>query len=294
MKEKQWRVEEPGELLPFLLGAGTGLSRNGVKSLLTGGGVLVDGVRARRHDTPLHPGQIVSLAPRVRGAELPFPVIYEDEWLIAVDKPAGLLSVAADAQRERTAYRAVNDYVHAVSGGRIFVVHRLDRDTSGVLLFAKSEAVKRALQDNWDARVRRRGYTAAVEGVPAPEEGTVRSFLKETSAHRVYSAPSGGKPAVTHYRTMSKGRGYAVLDVAIDTGRKNQIRVHMADLGCPVAGDKKYGAGTNPLGRLCLHAGELRLTHPVSGEELSLISSAPASFFRLCGPKKRPGHHADK
>lgn len=285
MKETSWRVTEPDTLLPFLLSHAGGFSRNNVKSLLSGGKVLVDGRPVTRHDRPLAPGQIVSLAPREKwAAPLPFPILYEDGDLLVVDKPAGLLSMANEKEKTATAYHMVTDYVRGGDGkGRVFIVHRLDQDTSGVLLFAKNERAKRAFQDDWEALVCRRGYTAVVEGAPPEEIGTIRSYLRETSTHLVYSVPCGGKEAVTRYRTLSRGERYTLLDVEIETGRKNQIRVQLADAGCPVAGDKKYGAGTSPLGRLCLHAGELRLQNPLSGGELDLIAPTPGAFHQLCG-----------
>lgn len=284
MKETSWPVTRPDTLLPFLLAHGTGYSRNNIKSLLTGGKVLVDGRRATRHDHPLAPGQTVSLAPRQRQtASLPFPILYEDKELLAVDKPAGLLSMANEKERTQTAYHMVTDYVRESEGGRVFIVHRLDQDTSGVLLFAKNEKAKRAFQDNWEALVQRRGYLALVEGAPPEEIGTLRSYLRETTTHLVYSVPHGGKEAVTRYRTLRRGQGYTLLDVEIDTGRKNQIRVQLADLGCPVAGDKKYGATTSPLKRLCLHAGVLSLQNPLSEGVLELIAPPPEGFYKLCG-----------
>lgn len=217
-------------------------------------------------------------------------ILYEDGELIAINKPAGLLSVAADAQRTATAWRQVTDYLRIRDKrARAHVVHRLDRDTSGVLLFAKNEKLKLALQERWNDLVSCRGYQAVVAGRPPRDEGTVRTWLLENRAHIVYSAPKskGGKEAVTRYRVVESRKGFTLLDVEIDTGRKNQIRVHMADLGCPVAGDKKYGNGADPLRRLGLHAGRLVLTHPVTGKELSFAAPLPQEFKRLF-PDKTP------
>ena len=285
MKEPCWQVGEPGPLLPFLLAHTRGYSRNNIKSLLTGRQVLVDGVPVTRHDHPLAPGQRVSLAPR-RGGEitLPFPILYEDDRLLAVDKPAGLLTIANERERTNTAYRMVTAYVGAgATGARVFIVHRLDRDTSGVLLFARDPQAKQALQEGWDRLVKRRSYLAVVEGEPPRKEGTVRSFLRETATHLVYEAPTG-KEAVTRYRVLRRGRGYSLVAVEIETGRKNQIRVQLSGLGCPVAGDKQYGSRTSPLGRLCLHADTLALDNPLTGRLLTLHAPPPAAFSRLCAP----------
>ena len=274
-------VDRADTLLPFLLSHQKGKSRNNIKALLTRGQVLVDGQAVTRHDHPLVPGQTVSLRPRLQGGDLPFPLLYEDADLLAIDKPAGLLSTANEREQERTAFRAVSDWLRDRGEGRAFLVHRLDRDTSGVLLFAKSEAVQQRFQNEWNTLIRRRGYRAVVEGAPPEPAGTIRTQLRENRIHRVYSVRSGGKTAVTHYQVERLGADYALLAVAIDTGRKNQIRVHVSELGCPVAGDKVYGAATDPLGRLCLHAHELSFAHPVTGAELLLRSETPRGFSRL-------------
>lgn len=274
-------VDRADTLLPFLLSHQKGKSRNNIKALLTRGQVLVDGQAVTRHDHPLVPGQTVSLRPRLQGGDLPFPLLYEDADLLAIDKPAGLLSTANEREQERTAFRAVSDWLRDRGEGRAFLVHRLDRDTSGVLLFAKSEAVQQRFQNEWNTLIRRRGYRAVVEGTPPEPAGTIRTQLRENRIHRVYSVRSGGKTAVTHYQVERLGADYALLAVAIDTGRKNQIRVHFSELGCPVAGDKVYGAATDPLGRLCLHAHELSFAHPVTGAELLLRSETPRGFSRL-------------
>ena len=282
MKEMQFTVERCGPLLPFLLEHVKG-SRNHVKSLLARGQVQVDGAAVRRHDHPLAPGQRVSvLAQGAEARRAPFPVLYEDGRILVIDKPSGLLSMASDREKVRTAYRMAGEYVRRTRpGGRVFIVHRLDRDTSGVLLFAKDEETKRAYQEHWDALVRRRGYLAVVEGRPPREEDTIRTLLRENAAHKVYSVRSGGREAVTHYRTIQAGREYTLLEVDIDTGRKNQIRAHLSELGCPVAGDRDYGAAASPLGRLCLHAHELALTDPFTGEERRFRSGAPRGFRAL-------------
>ena len=274
-------VDRADTLLPFLLSHQKGKSRDSIKALLTRGQGLVDGQAVTRHDHPLVPGQTVSLRPRLQGGDLPFPLLYEDADLLAIDKPAGLLSTANEREQERTAFRAVSDWLRDRGEGRAFLVHRLDRDTSGVLLFAKSEAVQQRFQNEWNTLIRRRGYRAVVEGAPPEPAGTIRTQLRENRIHKVYSVRSGGKTAVTHYQVERLGADYALLAVAIDTGRKNQIRVHFSELGCPVAGDKVYGAATDPLGRLCLHAHELSFAHPVTGAELLLRSETPRGFSRL-------------
>lgn len=278
-QERFYIVQTETTLLPFLLEHMKGLSRNSVKNLLPRRQVLVDGQPVTRHDYPLKPGTRVELLAAGTKAP-PFPILYEDDNLLVIDKPAGLLAVASDREKNRTAYRAVSDYMKG-KGGRVFVIHRLDKDTSGVLLFAKSEKVKRAYQDNWDSLVRERAYLALVEGSPKSAEGTIHSWLKETETHLVYSTdhPAGNaKEAVTHYRVLAQKGAFSLLAVSLDTGRKNQIRVHMKDLGTPVTGDKKYGAGANPLGRLGLHAHVVRVIDPFTQKEMTFTAPPPKGF----------------
>ena len=284
MKETRYTAKAAGPLLPFLLERAKG-GRNHVKGLLARGQVTVDGETVTRHDHPLDPGQVVAVAAQAPERP-PFPVLYEDGRILVIAKPAGLLTVASDGEKARTAYRLAAGYVQRRDPrARVFVVHRLDRDTSGVLLFAKDEGARRAYQEDWNSLALRRGYLAVTEGAPPRPSGTVRSLLRETSVHRVYSG-RGGKEAVTHYTTRSGNGKYALLEVSIDTGRKNQIRVHLSELGCPVAGDRMYGAATDPLGRLCLHAYELALTDPFTGAARTFRAEPPAGFFAITRPDR--------
>jgi len=279
-------VDEPSTLLPFLLGHVKGKSRNNVKSLLSRRLVAVDGVPVSQFDTPLAPGQQVTILPSSapRADALPFPILYEDEHLIVVNKPAKLLSVANDKEKVRTAYHMVTDYVKSRRvDDRIFVLHRLDRDTSGVLMFARDPETKELFQANWNDMVTRRGYLAVVEGVPKPDRDTIRSWLVATDTHLSFSGQpgKGAREAITSYQVVKAGNGYSLLDISIETGRKNQIRVHMKELGCPVAGDRQYGARNNPIGRLCLHANELSFTHPTTGEQITFKAKMPRDFNRV-------------
>ncbi len=285
LRRRELAVEEESRALDFLLEKVKGKSRNAVKNLLTHRQVLVDGVVVTRHDTPLLPGQRVVILPpgAPAPADLPFPICYEDDWLLAIEKPAGLLAVASDAERQRTAYRMVLEHQRAKDeGAQLHVVHRLDQDTSGLLLFAKSREIREQLQKDWETAVQERVYAAVVSGAPKEREGVVRSFLKETKTHLVYSTGDPrGKEAITEYQVKKSANGYSLLELYLHTGRKNQIRVHMKDLGCPVVGDRKYGGEKSPIGRLCLHAGRLTFTHPVTGETVSLTSRRPRDFNRL-------------
>lgn len=272
-------VQNETTLLPFLLEQVKGISRNSVKNLLTRRQVLVEGKPVTRHDHVLKPAMKVEILAAGSKAP-PFPILYEDDSILVVDKPAGLLSVATEKEKNKTAYRMASDYLKG-KGRRVFIVHRLDKDTSGVLIFAKSEKVKRAYQDNWDKLVKRRAYLALVEGTPKEPEGTIRSWLKETETHLVYSVERPGgdaKEAITSYRLLAEKGALSLLEVELETGRKNQIRVHMKELGHPVTGDKKYGAKLNTLGRLGLHAHVVCVTDPFTKKEMTFTAPAPKGF----------------
>lgn len=243
--------------------------------------ISVDGVVTSKYNYPVKRGQTVKISMTITASSnSPLPVVYEDEDLIAVCKPAGLLSVATDTEKENTAFRLLRD-----SGIEpLFVVHRLDRDTSGVLLFAKNAETHDKLTGAWSEYVKRREYLAICEGVFAEKKGRCESVLRENSEHIVYSASYGdGKLAITNYEVLKENTRYSYLRVLIDTGRKNQIRVHMQEIKHPVVGDKKYGAHGSPIGRLGLHASALELLHPRTNELIS-IKASPDSRFHL--PKK--------
>lgn len=208
-------------------------------------------------------------------------ILYEDEYLIAINKPSGLLSIGNDKERDITAYRMVSDYVKKEDRKYIFVVHRIDQDTSGVLLFCKDQKIRDKMQENWNTIVKKRGYIALVEGSPA-NSGTFHSFLKENRQQFVYSTRNNtGKEAITHYQVIKKNKDYSLMQVFIDTGRRNQIRVHFSEHGYPLVGDKKYGAKSNPIKRLCLHANILEFVHPVSKKIIHIESETPKEFLEL-------------
>ncbi len=190
--------------------------------------------------------------------------------------------MSTDKEREHTAYHYVTEYVKLRNkNNRVFIVHRLDRDTSGIIIFAKTPVMKTALQEKWNDIVKYRGYTAVVEGKVEEQEKTITSYLKETNTLLVYSSwDNSGDKAVTQYKVISQNENYSLLDINIKTGRKNQIRVHLKELGHPIVGDKKYGAQTNPIKRLGLHAGKLTFLHPVTKKEFEFNVEMPKSFKR--------------
>jgi RluA family pseudouridine synthase len=213
-------------------------------------------------------------------------ILYEDRDLLVVDKEAGLLTIATATDRERTAYRLLTDYVRKGnyrSSQRVFIVHRLDRDTSGVLVFAKTEAVKRGLQEHWPEV--RKIYLAVVHGVPAQSGGTIVSHLAENAAYRVYSTrdPAKGQLAKTVWRVLQTNRAFSLLEIDLLTGRKNQIRVHLAEAGWPVVGDRKYGRPDDPHRQLALHARSIAFTHPVTGARMAIEADVPDRVIRLMG-----------
>jgi 23S rRNA pseudouridine1911/1915/1917 synthase len=280
-------VREPAELLSFLLSEHPGQGRNSVKAYLSRGQVSVGGKTITAYNHLLQPGDTVSLR-KGKAAETPrfmgLSILHEDADIIVIRKDAGLLSVATAEEKDLTAYRQLSDYVKLENAGnRIFVLHRLDRDTSGVMMFARSEQVQQKLQDSWKDSVTERSYTALVEGLVRKAEGKVESWLKENAAMKMYSSatPNDGLHAITHFKRLRASRLYSLLEVHLETGRKNQIRVHMQDLGHPIAGDKKYGAKTRPIGRLGLHASVLAFVHPTTGESMRFKADLPKSFLSV-------------
>ncbi|MDE6595332.1 MAG: RluA family pseudouridine synthase [Oscillospiraceae bacterium] len=286
-RELSFTVESPAGLLEFLTASRPSKPKGKVKSEMEHGLVSVDGRTVTKYNYPLKAGQTVTVGVYVpkfeREAPLGLDIIYEDDELLVINKPAGMLAIANEKERDMTAYHLAMEYVRDKnSHNRIFIVHRLDRDTSGVLIFAKNEIIKHALQDNWETAAKLRSYVAVTENTPDPREGRIENFLRETESHLVYTAKMGdGKLAVTNYKVRKSNPEYALVDVDIETGRKNQIRVHMSDMGCPIAGDKKYGAKTNPVRRLCLHANKLVIIHPYTDEEMVFEAPVPKKILRL-------------
>lgn len=280
-------VSEPAELMKFLIEKLPGKGRNNIKSLLAHRQILVDDQVVTQYNHPLRENQEVMInwslvRDREQGRSL--KIIYEDSEIIVIDKPAGLLSIASDSEKQYTAYHQLTDYVREDDPeNRIFIVHRLDRDTSGVMLFAKNEGVKHLLQDTWKEIMVDRAYVAVVEGRVKEKEGTIKSWLKETKTKLMYSSstPGDGLEAITHYKMLQAAAKYSLLELRLETGRKNQIRVHMKDIGHSIIGDKKYGAAANPIGRLGLHAHILAFKHPTSGELMRFETEVPRKFSRL-------------
>ncbi|WP_217907719.1 RluA family pseudouridine synthase [Desulfosediminicola ganghwensis] len=286
-KSDTFTVTSQGPLLESLVTAFPGKSRKLLKAVLRDSQIKVNNRTVTQFDHPLKPGQVVEVSwdkssPQKRPHGL--NIIFEDDDIIVVNKPAGLLTVATDKEKRKTAYSLLSEYVKTEDpDNKIFIVHRIDRETSGLLLFAKNEKIKLKIQETWISTIKERTYIAAVEGEVKRESGTITSYLNESKAFIVYSSqnPRVGKKAVTHYKTLKSNKDFSLLQVNLETGRKHQIRVHMQDIGHPVVGDIKYGSRIKPIGRLGLHAQGLVFTHPKTNELCSFETGIPEKFNQL-------------
>ena len=281
-------VSEPAQLQAFLFDQFPEVKRIKVKQWLKFGSVLVNGKKQGRYDHALVPGDevVVQSVAESRAASLlpkSLKVVFEDDEIIVIDKPPNLLSIASEAEKERTAYAMLTHYVRGGnerSPVRVWIVHRLDQETSGLMVFAKTEASKLKLQEEWESAEKR--YFALVEGGPKVDKGTVHSFLDERNPHHVRSVPESEhtRHAITHYEVLKRSDKFALVELELVTGRRHQIRVQMKELGCPVVGDEKYGAKTNVAGRLALHSCFLKIHHPVTGQVMAFKSELPAAMDR--------------
>jgi len=287
----QFRVESRCELLTWLLGSPLKLSRKRAKDLLRFGAVTVQHREHVRHDTRLDPGDLVtvSTAKRTPDAEIELHglrIVHLDEAIVVVDKPAGLLSMGSAREKERTAHRILNEYLRALTKSptqQAFIVHRLDRETSGLMLFARSELIQAELQQNWKSVTKK--YLAIVGGTPSSAAGTLKDRLLEDKSLRVRRVDQGGELAITHYRVLKQHGKRSLLELTLETGRKNQIRVQLAAIGNPIVGDWKYGAKTgaetDPARRLALHSCELSFRHPVTSAPMKFLSTMPTRLSAM-------------
>lgn len=284
----QRTVKDPTELLPFLLANWPDVKRTRVKQWLKFGSVRVNGLPVTRHDHELRPGNKVEIKiDRVtRHAAPPLPagleIVHEDDAVIVLNKGAGWLTVALDSGKGRTAYAALTDHVRATDPrNRVWIVHRLDRDTSGLIVFAKTEPYKRILQRNWDQA--EKIYHAIAEGVIKRDAGTLRCHVNESFSLRVRSVPPSDdtREAISHFKVLKRSADRTLVELKIETGRRHQIRVHLSDMGHPIVGDKPYGAQTDPAKRLGLHAAKLTFTHPASGEKMTFEKPLPDVLAKL-------------
>lgn len=260
-------------------------SKTTLRQMLQAGRVRVNGEVEKNARRDLEHGDAVEIGQKSVEVALPpgLAILHEDDDLIVVLKSHGLLTVATERERETTTQAYLNEYLRQKREDRIHVVHRLDRETSGVLVFAKNLETREALKDQFAAHTVDRVYIAIIEGEMEPPRGTIRSNLRERRDLRMESVDfhPDAKPAVTHYRTLETKRPYSMLEITLETGRKNQIRTHLSEAGHPVVGDRMYGSTTNPIGRLGLHAKLLGFDHPTTGKHVVFTASVPPAFRKL-------------
>jgi 23S rRNA pseudouridine1911/1915/1917 synthase len=276
-------VKQPAKLLDFVMTTLDGISRNKAKSILTHGGVTVDN-RVQSHvDYPLDPGAIVKIQRHARPSSMRNPyyhIVYEDQWIVVVDKQQGVLSMPVGAGSLNMKTMLDRHFTETRQRCTAHVVHRLDARTSGLMVYAKSIDVQQQMTADWHATIIDRRYVAVVEGVMEEPQGRIESWLHDTESMVVVSSPvdDGGKWAATEWELVEQAEERSLLFLHLLTGRKNQIRVHMADIGHPVVGDGKYGHQDDPGNRMCLHAFRLAFHHPVTGEPLYFETPIPRYF----------------
>lgn len=266
-------------LIEFLKKMFSNLSKNSVKSLLHNEKVFVNGNMTTKYNYELNIGDVVEIREKVAKN---IDIIYEDKNIIVINKPSGLLTVATEKEKNKTAYHLVMEYLKKKNkNNRIFIIHRLDKDTSGIIMFAKNERAKHLYQDNWNDIVKKRCYYAVIDGKMENKEGTIKSYLKE-NGNMVYSVKDrSGKLAITEYKVLKERKNISLLDINLKTGRKNQIRVHMKENKTPILGDLKYGEKSKLINRLALHAYKLELVNPVTKKLLTFEINMPNEFKML-------------
>ena len=276
---EKYIVKENEILIEFLKKMFSNLSKNSVKSLLRNEKVFVNGNMTTKYNYELNIGDVVEIREKVAKN---IDIIYEDKDIIVINKPSGLLTVATEKEKNKTAYHLVMEYLKKKNkNNRIFIIHRLDKDTSGIIMFAKNERAKHLYQDNWNDIVKKRCYYAVIDGKMENKEGTIKSYLKE-NGNMVYSVKDrSGKLAITEYKVLKERKNISLLDINLKTGRKNQIRVHMKENKTPILGDLKYGEKSKLINRLALHAYKLELVNPVTKKLLTFEINMPNEFKML-------------
>ena len=276
---EKYIVKENEILIEFLKKTFSNLSKNNVKSLLHNEKVFVNGNMTTKYNYELNIGDVVEIREKIAKN---IDIIYEDKDIIVINKPSGLLTVATEKEKNKTAYHLVMEYLKKKNkNNRIFIIHRLDKDTSGIIMFAKNERAKHLYQDNWNDIVKKRCYYAVIDGKMQKKEGTIKSYLKE-NGNMVYSVKDrSGKLAITEYKVLKERKNISLLDINLKTGRKNQIRVHMKENKTPILGDLKYGEKSKLINRLALHAYKLELINPVTKKLLIFEASMPNEIKTL-------------
>lgn len=283
---KSFPVVKDDTLLNFLYGEFSDKSKTTVKSYLAHRQVSINGTVSTQFDDRVRAGDTVEVNFGRVPESLRHPmlrIVFEDDYLIVVEKKHGLLSIATDKITQKTAYNILSDYVKKKNPDyRIFVLHRLDRETSGLMMFSKNQDIKYQMQTGWEDIVVERKYYAVTEGVIKKDEGIISTYLTESKALIVYATTKEeGKIANTGFRVLKRSLTNTLVELELETGRKNQIRCHLNYIGYPIIGDKKYGAKTNPIGRVALHAGVLCFIHPVTGERHDFSTPIPRLFEQM-------------
>lgn len=279
-------VEKTDTLLNWLLNHVTHLSKSKLKATLAGHGIIVNGKQITQFDYPVTPGTKIAISKSKKNTLFKskyVKIVYEDRYLVVIEKQAGILSMAA-GHASLNVKKVLDSYFkQSKQKCTAHVVHRLDRDTSGLMIYAKDIQTAQLLEHDWHHNVYDRRYVAVVSGEMEQDEGTIANWLKDNRAYITYSSPedNGGKFAVTHFHTLNRTTEHSLVEYRLETGRKNQIRVHSADMGHPVCGDHKYGNGDNPIGRLCLHAYVLCFYHPVTHRPMEFETPIPPAFAHL-------------
>ena len=285
---REFEVHENIELLEFLYKVMPDTSKKNVKSILSHHCVSIDGAPVSQFNLKLAPGDVVIVSkspihPKEK-VDKKLDIIYEDDEFIVINKPAGMLSIASDKDKTNTAYRMVTNYVQNFNKhNRVYVVHRIDKETSGVLMFCKNEKIRDVLQEKWNDIVTFRGYFAIAEGIFKKKEDRLTAYLVPNNANMMSIVKSKNPPkdaqfCITNYKVIGENKKFSLLDINIETGRKNQIRVMVGSIGHYLAGDDKYGEPENPLGRLCLHAYKLEFIHPINKKKYTFKTNMPKEF----------------
>ena len=283
-QEIDYIVSEECELMEFLMKAMDGISRTKVKKMLTYDLVNINDRVVSQHNFLLKPNMRVTVKKSSEGNRFKnfwVKIVFEDDHILVIEKKAGILS-SSTSPKDESVKSVLNYYLDkSHQHANAHTVHRLDKFTSGLMIFAKSKKVALEFEDGWKERVYDRRYVALVHGELPKSQGTIASWLKDDSHYVTHSSQedNGGKYAVSHYKKLKSGNGYSLVEMQLETGRKNQIRVHLQDLGCPVVGDLKYGDGSDPIHRLGLHAYKLCFKHPVTGEDMKFETDIPKAFY---------------
>lgn len=277
---KKYIVNGQDELYNYLRNNLTNMSKNNIKSLLKNENIYVNNIPITKYNHIVNINDIITIGNSIKTNDINLKIIYEDENIIVIDKPTKLLTISNKNEKEDTLYRKVSDYLKK-ENKKVFVIHRLDFDTSGIIMFAKNQKVQKLYQDSWNNLAKEREYIAVVEGI-TNDKDHIESYLKQTKTLLVYSSKNkDGLFSVTDYIKVSNNNNYSLLKIYISTGRRNQIRCHMSDIHHPIAGDARYKSKTNPLGRLCLHASTLKITNPLNNKLMTFTSTIPEEFIKL-------------